>query len=119
MEMPKRERLQEFFRRLKGVPEASTFDEAFMQIANILTAVEDELTDIPCNPERWRSDGRLYPPQRDSVRAVESSVRVKRLRSLSHNTFIGDNGSIEIAAIDGTVLFRKPGVDGDGVWDLG
>jgi hypothetical protein len=96
MEIPKRERLDEFFRRLGQAPEAAGFEEAMMQIHNILTAVEDELTQIPNNPPQWASDGRLYPPQQDSMRPVPRHDLVRRFRSLGHNTFIGENGSIEV-----------------------
>lgn len=118
MDVPRRVRLREFFRRLREAPEASTYEEALMQIGNILTSVEDAMTEIPNNPASWQNDGRLYPPQLDSVRAVDGHARVRRLRSRAHNTYIGNNGSIEISAIDGSPPFQKPGSDGRGVWEL-
>ena len=95
------ERLAEFVRRLNAAPRAQSFAEAYQQIVDILNAVEDELTAIPFNPEAATSlhqaDGRMYPPLRDSERSVPDYPSVKRLRSRGHNTFIGVNGSVEIA----------------------
>lgn len=119
MEVPRQERLKEFFRRLAEAPEARTFDEAMTQIANVLNDVEDEFTSIPYDPANWQTDGRLYPPQPDNIRSVPEHGAVKRLRSRSHNTFIGENGSIEIQETNGRTVFQKAGADGRTVWELG
>ena len=112
-------RLAEFLRRLAKAPAAKTFEEAYGQVSNILNEVEDELTVIPNNPESWQSDGRLYPPQLDNARTVPNKDAIKRFRSLRHNTFIGQNGSIAIEVV-GTraVIFSKAGEDGRKVFDL-
>jgi hypothetical protein len=83
-----------------------------------LDAVEDEMTGIDNNPENWHFDGRIYPPQLDSMYAVPSHPGVKRFRSLGHNTYIGVNGSVEVVSLHGTVELRKPGLDGRNVWEL-
>lgn len=119
MEVPRRERLNEFFRRLLAAPYAGTEDEALMQLANILDAVEDELTGTPNIPANWQTDQRLYPPQRDAARKVPGHPRVKRWRSRLHNTYVGENGSLEIVALSGRIEVQKPGLDGHGVWELG
>jgi hypothetical protein len=60
----------------------------------------------------------MYPPQADSVREVEGHPRVKRFRSLKHNTYVGESGALEIrSAPEGQVLLTKPGADGKGVWE--
>lgn len=83
-----------------------------------MNEVEDELTAIPYNPEKWREDGRLYPPQPDSQRPVTGREDVIRLRSKGHSTFIRDNGAIEVVSLDtGETVFRAPGVDGKEVWE--
>lgn len=83
-----------------------------------LNEVEDELTGIPYNPDRWATDGRLYPPQPDSRRPVPGRPDLARWRSKGHNTYIRENGAIEIVRIqDDLVVFRKSGKDGRGVWD--
>jgi hypothetical protein len=109
---PKRERLAEFFRRLAAAPAASTRDEAYCQVCDILNRVEDELTGIICDPANWMTDGRMYPAQPDSERSVKGRSDLKRYVSLGHNTIIGSNGAIEIRLLDGTVVFGKPGADG-------
>lgn len=115
----KNERLEEFFRRLGSAPPAKTFDEAYSQICNILNEVEDEMTSIPFRPDNWRADGRLYPPQLDNIRAVPDRSNITRLRSIAHNIFIGENGSIEIQTVKPQVIvFSKRGEDGKKVWDL-
>jgi hypothetical protein len=113
----KPERLVEFYRRLRLAPAARTFEEAYELICSTLNAVEDELTDIPYDPDRWQEDGRLYPPFDDHARAVPGNPRLRRFRSLAHNTYIGDNGAFEIRSLVGEVELDKPGADGKGVWD--
>lgn len=119
MEVPKRERLKEFFRRLLAAPNAGTAEEAMTQLTNILNEVEDELTGVANVPENWQTDQRLYPPQKDSAREVPGHPHVKRFRSRRHNVYVGENGSIEIVALSGRIEVRKPGLDGRSVWELG
>lgn len=115
----KKDRLAEFLRRLDSAARTTSFDEAYEQLCVLLNAVEDEMTGIPHNPDRWQTDGRMYPPQLDNLRAVPGLPLVSRLRSLRHNTFIGANGSVEIRELPGdTILLSKPGRDGRGVWEL-
>ena len=118
MEVPKRERLEEFLRRLSAAPNAATFDEALHQVASIMNAVEDERMGVPNIPENWREDGRMYPPQLDNMRPVPGHARVQRFRTAGHNVFIGENGSLQIVAQNGTIELEKPGADGRGVWEL-
>ena len=117
MGVPKRDRLAELYRRLAQVPRAATLDEALRMLTDILDRVEDELTGIPNDPCSWRYDERIYPPQRDSMRAVQGHPDVARFRSVGHNPFIGTNGAIEIVSLDVTIGLRKTGADGRGVWD--
>jgi hypothetical protein len=112
-------RFQKFLNRLQQAPNARNFEEAYQQVCNILNEVENELTDIPFNPEHWQTDGRMYPPQMDNRRDVPDHPQVQRLRSKGHNTFMGTNGSLEIQVADsGEILLTKPGLDGRGVWLL-
>src|SRR3954451_19500465 len=106
------ERFAEFLRRLGVAPSASDFDEAFSQVCDILNAVEDEMTSIPFDPDNWQNDGRMYPPQMDSMRPVAGRDDVRRFRSRGHNTLIGDNGAIEIRDLSGRVILSKTGADG-------
>ena len=112
-------RLQLFLERLNQAPPAESFEEAFRQIADILNEVENELTDISFDPDHWQTDGRMYPPQLDNVREVDANPRVRRCRTRAHNTFIGNNGAIEIqeGTGKGKVLLSKAGANGRTVWD--
>jgi len=116
----KRERLTEVFRRLAATPAARNRDEALELIGRTLNEVEDELSGIPRDPDPPPSptDGRMYPPKADSIRDVPGKPLVKRFRSTAHNTFIGDNGAVEIRAIPDKLEFSKAGVDGRKVEDL-
>jgi hypothetical protein len=110
-------RFAEFVRRLSDRSQTSSSDAAFSLIASTLNEVEDELSGVPNNPDSWQSDGRLYPPQMDSRRAVPDYPDVTRYRSRAHNTFIASNGAIEIVSLSGEVVLQKPGADGRHVWD--
>jgi len=111
----KAERFAEFLRRLVAAPAAANLDEASRQLGDILNAVEDEMTSIPFDPANWQNDGRMYPPQFDSRRAVRGRSDVSRFRSRSHNTFVGDNGAIQIRDLSGRVVLTKAGADGLGL----
>lgn len=118
MEVPKQDRLQEIYRRLAQAPAAGTFDEMRTQLADVINAVEDELTQRPFDPAKWRHDGRIYPVYDDNVFDVAGHPRVTLLRARKSLVYIGDNGSAEIRNSSGDVAFQKPGRDGLGVWAL-
>ena len=113
--LSKGERLRVFYERLRAAPAARTFEEAYQLVVDTLNGVENEFTSIPHDPTSWQSDGRLYPPEKDSVRQVPNAPTVKRFRSRGHNTFIADNGAIEGRTISESVEFSKLGHDGKGV----
>lgn len=93
-------------------------EETLAVLSTTLNEVEDELAGILYNPERWQTDGRLYPPLPDSRRPVPGYPDVTRWRSKGHNTYIRNNGAIEIVTVrEGQIVFRAPGRDGRGVWD--
>jgi hypothetical protein len=114
----RKERLEEFMRRMTASEPRSTFDDAYELLCDTLNEVEDELSGVPYNPDMWSTDGRLYPPQPDSFRKdCKDHPSVVRLRTRGHNIFIAQNGAIEIQKLNGEgVIFQKPGADGKGVW---
>jgi len=111
----KKERFEEFIRRMQSAGVVATAAEAFALLSETLTSVENELTDIPNEPANWQTDGRMYPPQEDHARDVELRSDLTRYRSRGHNTVIRDNGAIEIRDLQGQVWLCKPGHDGKGV----
>lgn len=116
----KREWLEEFYKRMRLTPPASTYDEALALIRRIMNEVEDELSGLPMNPDPplKSDDGRMYPPKGDLVIEVPGKPAVKRLRSRRHHIFIGDNGAIEIPSLEGLIEFSKPGADERSLRDL-
>lgn len=118
LQAPKNERFREFLRRLELATPTASGEGALELIASTLTSVEDELTDILADPDRWITDGRMYPPQADSRRDVPVHPQVLRYRSRAHNTFIAANGAIEIRDLADQVLLRKAGADGKHVWKM-
>lgn len=114
-ESSKEDRFAEFLRRLSAAPPAGTAQEALRLLGDTLNEVEDELTDIPYAPENWQTDGRMYPPREDSAREVRGRDDLIRYRNRGHNSYIRDNGAIEVRDIRGTVVFSKAGADGEGV----
>ena len=117
MDRSRSERIQEFFRRLRVLPRATSLDGARRQIEVTLHAVEDELTPIPRDPATRGSDGRMYPPEDDAIRVVPGRPDLLRFRSRSHNTYLRMNGAMEIREVLGDrVVFEKAGADGRKVW---
>src|SRR6187455_2194862 len=99
----KAERLKEFFRRLRVAEPASSFDDAYRLLCSTLDAVEDELSGLPNEPDRWMTLDRMFPPRSDRMSSVEES-EVKRFDNVRHITYIAENGAIEIRS-----KFRKGG----------
>ncbi|WP_181956174.1 hypothetical protein FJN17_29090 [Bradyrhizobium symbiodeficiens] len=111
------ERIAVFLDRLQSAAPTASHDEAFELLRSTLTAVEDEFSGVPENPESYLDDGRLYPPQEDSRRKVPGRPDLIRYRSRGHNTWIGTNGAILIKELSGNgadarCCLDKPGKDG-------
>lgn len=111
MDLSKRERVQIFFARLAVAPPASTATDALQLLSEILKGVEDEFTDVPYASEQWKDDGRMYPPQEDSIRGDELP-EVIRYRNKGHNTRIHSSGAIRIETTGGVCLLNKPSANG-------
>ena len=116
--MTKKQRLFIFFERLLLEKASQNHNAAFKLIEIVLNRTEDELTNIPFNPEAWMYDGRIYPPQLDSE-IVSSNSNVRRYRAKGHYIAIGKNGAIKIIGCkDKFIYLDKPGQDGRKVDDL-
>lgn len=115
--LPMGERLAEVFRRMAALPAFHSRDEARAAYDRTLIAVENELSGAPYNPERWLTDGRMYPVQDDNAEELEEHPGVWSYMSKRHVTFIGANGAMEVRhVIKDEVVFEKLGADGKGVW---
>ncbi len=118
--LDRRQRIAVFLDRLGSAAHAASHDEAFELLKRTLTAVEDEFSGVPEDPDNHLDDGRLYPPQEDSRRKVPGRPDLIRYRSKGHNTWIGSNGAIRIEELPGKsggprCCLDKPGQDGQTV----
>ena len=111
MAATKRDRLDEFFRRLASQPPSRTPDDALERICRTLDEVEDELSGIPKAtppPPPGRSDGRMYPPLNDLVTRLSDGGLTAR--TTRHDISIGPDGSIIIRhRTSGAVEFQQAG----------
>jgi hypothetical protein len=80
MAASKQARVDEFLRRLRAAPPASSHDEAMDLIARTLNEVEDELSGVAFDPALPRDDGRMYPPLPDAARNVSGHPDLVRYR---------------------------------------
>jgi hypothetical protein len=91
------ERLQEYYRRLKESPPASSATEGLELVINLLNEVEDELSGLPRTdppPSPGKPDGRMYPPLADyTARNSDGSILA---RTKAHSINISADGSIQI-----------------------
>ena len=114
--LSKRERLNRIYEEINAKAPAASETTAFQQLCDAIKNVEDKCSGAPNVPQNWQDDGRLYPPQSDSI--VESTQKVTTYRNARHFTTIGFNGAIQIKRKDGTVIFSKAGADGQEVENL-
>ena len=70
LDYSREERFQTFLRRLDGAEVVRNFEDAYVMLCTTLNQVEDTMTEIPFAPMHFQTDGRMYPPERDSMRAV-------------------------------------------------
>ncbi len=105
-----RQRIDEFYKRLKKAPKAKNADEALGQVRSKLDEVEDELSGVPKKnppPPPKESDGRMYPPLDDFIkRNADGSITAT---TRGHNIKLGADGSITITSRKtGDIEFQKP-----------
>lgn len=113
MAYSKQERLSEFFLRMSEAPPAGTFEEAYQLLCQTLNRVEDAYSGVPNNPDNWKADGRMYPPQYDTSYRLEDNEDIIAFQSRLHTTYISDRGAIAIwSRAAGVMVFEKPGKNG-------
>ena len=104
-----RERLDELYRRLRGLPRAASADEALRQLCETLEQVEDEWSGIdkqtpPPSPTSF--DGRMYCPMADFVERLEDGGILALTRG--HRIEIAADGSLRIISkVTGLPEFDK------------
>ena len=101
-----------FLERMAVERPAGSSDQALTLLAKILNAVENEFSGVPYRPERWRTDGRMYPLREDSRVRCPERPSLRKYRNKGHYNFVGFNGSIRIETLDAKILLDKPGEDG-------
>jgi hypothetical protein len=114
----KAKRLKEFIKRLREEPPATAVETALALLSRTLNTVEDEMSEVPFRPERWQTDGRMYPPKEDSRVKCPEHPSLKKYRNKGHYDYFGSNGSIRIETLGGEVLLDKPGQDGRKAYEL-
>jgi hypothetical protein len=109
--MTKRQRLLEYYERLRARPSAKAAEEALDRVRNTLTEVEDAFSGIPRSdppPPIGQSDGRMYPPLDDNVKRLPDGGIIAI--TLRQNIRIGPDGSITITNwVTGKVEFWQAG----------
>ena len=108
----KGERLLVYFTRMSNSQPATSHDEA-MLLLEMLNEIENELSEIPYDPDEPGTDGRMYPPNAMFRYKLWERSGVQCYRQAGHATFVADNGAIEICKrvgiILGQIIFEKPG----------
>jgi hypothetical protein len=111
MPLTPRERLEEFYNRLGGQQPSATLDDALERIRRTLDEVEDLYSGITKKippPPRNQPDGRMYPPQDDSVARNPDGSLVAQTKG--HTIDIGKDGTITIRKRStGQVEFHQAG----------
>ena len=115
-----RERLEEVMRRFRLAAPFANGAQAQAELEAIMRAVEDEFSGVPENRDAHlarTTDGRMYPPHANN--GVQSgSKQIRAFRQRAHRTFFGNNGSVLIERLDGTVEINLAGEDGRTVMDI-
>ena len=93
--MEQHERLKIFFERLLLAPPCASAEEAIRLVCHLIEEVENEFCPIPrtATPPKIPT-GRMYPPQADSMRHMNSGHI--RARTAGHVILCAPDGSIRI-----------------------
>jgi hypothetical protein len=116
----RRERFDEMLRRLNNAAPFADCGQARAALEEIMRAVEDELSEIPEDPNAHlatMSDGRMYPPH-DRYEIRSASPRIRAFRQKGHKTYFGDNGALLIERLNGEIEINLSGANGETIDDL-
>ena len=105
-----------FVAELEQAPAAHNVASARALLEDIMNRIEEAHSGVPCDPEKWMTDGRMYPPHNDFEQPCPLSGAVL-FHSLGHAIWFSANGAIRIEgrrrSNKGHVELDKPGADGN------
>jgi hypothetical protein len=113
--MIQRQRFALFLAAMEEAPAARDLASARALLEDMLNRIENAHSGVPFDPEKWKTDGRMYPPLDDEERISpipDTSLFISR----KHRIWIGANGAVRIERRlppnPGFVELDKPGGDG-------
>jgi hypothetical protein len=115
MGMNRSQRFALFLAALEEAPAARDQASARALLEDIMNRIEEAHSGVPFDPEKWMTDGRMYPLLDDQER--DSRIAGTSLfYSFKHNIWLGGNGAIRIERRlppnPGLVELDKPGHNG-------
>jgi hypothetical protein len=109
------QRLALFLAAMEEAPAAHDRSSARALLEDMLNRIEEAHSGVPYDPEKWMTDGRMYPP-RDDFEQPCPLAGATLFHSLGHAIWFAANGAIRIegrrGANKGRVELDKPGADG-------
>ncbi len=113
--MDQKYRFALFLAAMKQAAAAHDKDSARALLAETLNRIEETHSGVPYDPEKWMTDGRMYPPQ-DDQEQVSPISDVSLFYSRKHCIWVGTNGAVRFERRHppnmGLVELDKPGRDG-------
>ena len=113
--MDRSQRFALFLAELEQAPLAVDVASARRLLEDILNRIEEAHSGVPYDPEKWMTDGRMYPPHDDFEQPCPIAGAVL-FHSLGHAIWFAANGAIRIerrrGSNKGQIDLDKPGADG-------
>jgi hypothetical protein len=114
--MERSQRFKLFLKLLMSEAASATMGEAKASLARTMNRIEDERSGAVYDPDKWESDGRMYPPKDDRLQKG-SNEDVAIYHSRGHRISFGRNGAIRIEVRSGhdkgAIVLDKCGQDGN------
>lgn len=113
--MERVERIALFIAALEEAQPEANWTSARELLDVTLRQIEDAHSGAPFDPDKWTSDGRMYPPQ-DDLERPSDILGARLFYSRGHRLYFGENGAIRIenrtGPDRGKIVLNKPGRDG-------
>jgi hypothetical protein len=114
MGMNRSHRFALFLAELEKAPAAHDQASARALLGDIMNRIEEAHSGVPYDPEKWMTDGRMYPPHDDFEQPCPLAGAVL-FHSLGHAILFASNGAIRIEGRrrpnKGRIALDKPGAD--------